>query len=414
MKQFFNIFKFEFGSYLKNKVFIGVTLVLILAVGIVLFWPRISNAIGFGDSNETGSDDKSIILLADETSSNPQQTLEMFQLAMEDKTIELTDKSEEDLKTSVDNEECDSAILITGDTTYQYIVKNLGMYDSTTEIIDEIMQTKYRIDSMTNLGVAPEQAGEILSVQIESEVIQTGKDQMKNFFYTYVLIFALYMAILLYGQFVATGVASEKSSRAMELLITSAKPVNLMFGKVIGIGSAGILQLVLVFGSSFVFFNVNKNYWEDNQIVNSIFNMPVSILLYTILFFVLGYFIYSFLYGAVGSLVSKVEDLNTAVTPITFIFIAAFIIIMFSLGSGDVDSTIMIAASYIPLTSPMAMFVRIAMSEVAAYEIIISVAILLVSTIGIGYLSAKIYQMGVLMYGKAPSLFKAIRSLKDK
>lgn len=413
MKQFFNIFKFEFGSYLKNKVFIGVTLALILVVGVVLFWPRISNAVGFGDSTES-SDDKSVVLLADETSADAQQTLEMFQAAMQDYTIELTDKSAEELKKSVDNEECESAILITGKTTYQYIVKNLGMYDSTTEIVDEIMQTKYRIESMTNLGVAPDKAGEILSAQIESEVIQTGKDQMKNFFYTYVLIFALYMAILLYGQFVATGVASEKSSRAMELLITSAKPVNLMFGKVIGIGSAGILQLILVFGSSFVFFNVNKDYWSDNQMVNSIFNMPMSILLYTILFFVLGYFIYSFLYGAVGSLVSKVEDLNTAVTPITFIFIAAFIIIMFSLGSGDVDSTIMIAASYIPLTSPMAMFVRIAMGEVAAYEIIISVAILLASTVGIGYLSAKIYQMGVLMYGKAPSLFKAIKSLKDK
>lgn len=413
MKQFFNIFKFEFGSYLKNKVFIGVTLVLILAVGIVLFWPRISNAIGFGDSNETGSDDKSVIILAGE---NAQQLSLPLQEAMQDKTIKLSDefKSAEDLKTAVDNEECDGAVFITSETAYQYIVKNLGMYDSTTDIIDEVMQSKYRIDSIAKMNISADKTKEILATQIESEVIQTGKDQMKNFFYTYVLIFALYMAILLYGQFVATGVASEKSSRAMELLITSAKPVNLMFGKVIGIGFAGILQLVLVFGSSFIFFNVNKDYWSDNQIVNSIFNMPASILLYTILFFVLGYFIYSFLYGAVGSLVSKVEDLNTAVTPITFIFIAAFVIIMFSLGSGDVDSTIMIAASYIPLTSPMAMFVRIAMGEVAAYEIIISVAILLASTLGIGYLSAKIYQMGVLMYGKAPSLFKAIKSLKNK
>lgn len=413
MKQFFNIFKFEFGSYLKNKVFIGVTLVLILAVGIVLFWPRISGSLGFGEGTEN-SEDKSVILLSDNASENLQQTLELFQASMQDKTIELSNKSIDDLKKAVDNEECDGAIVITGDTTYKYIVKNLGLYDSTTEIVDEIMQTRYRVESIVGLGVSAEQAGEILSAQIESETIQTGKDQMKNFFYTYVLIFALYMAILLYGQFVATGVASEKSSRAMELLITSAKPVNLMFGKVIGIGSAGILQLVLVFGSSFVFFNVNKTYWADNQIVNSIFNMPVSILLYTILFFVLGYFIYSFLYGAVGSLVSKVEDLNTAVTPITFIFIAAFVLIMFSLGSGDVDSTIMIIASYVPLTSPMAMFVRIAMGDVASYEIIISVVILLASTVGIGYLSAKIYQMGVLMYGKTPNLFKAIKSLREK
>ena len=413
MKQFFNIFKFEFGSYLKNKVFIGVTLVLVLVIGVVLFWPRISDSLGFGQNTEN-SEEKSVIMLSDSTAFNPSQTLELFQASMHDKTIELTNKSIDDLTSSVDNEECDGAIVITGPTTYKYIVKNLGLYDATTEIVNEVMQTKYRIESIVNLGVSPEQAGDILSAQIESETIQTGKDQMKNFFYTYILIFALYMAIMLYGQFVATGVATEKSSRAMELLITSAKPVNLMFGKVIGIGSAGILQLVLVFGSSFVFFNINKDYWADNQIVNSIFNMPVSILLYTILFFVLGYFIYSFLYGAVGSLVSKVEDLNTAVTPITFIFIAAFIIIMFSLGSGEVDSLLMVVASYVPLTSPMAMFVRIAMGEVAAYEIIISVAILFASTALIGYLSAKIYQIGVLMYGKTPNLFKAIKSLREK
>ena len=200
----------------------------------------------------------------------------------------------------------------------------------------------------------------------------------------------------------------------MELLITSAKTKNLMFGKILGAGCAGLIQLVVIFGSAFVLFNINKGSWADNQIINSIFNMPISIVLYIILFFVLGFFIYAFLYGAVGSLVSKVEDLNTAATPITFLFIIAFMIVMFSLGSGDVDSPLIIAASYIPFTSPMAMFVRITMGDIAAIEIITSVAILIASTVGIGLLSAKIYRLGILMYGKPVNLISAIKMATKK
>ena len=97
---------------------------------------------------------------------------------------------------------------------------------------------------MVKSGVSSQDAGKIMNVQIEHTTTSLGKDQTKNFFYTYIMIFALYMVILLYGQMVATNVATEKSSRAMELLITSAKPVSMMFGKVIASCIAGLIQLV--------------------------------------------------------------------------------------------------------------------------------------------------------------------------
>ena len=92
----------------------------------------------------------------------------------------------------------------------RYIVDDLGMYDATTSIVDELMTQFYRQSALTQLGLTPEQAQAVLNVQITSETIQTGKDQMSSFFYTYILIFALYFAILMYGQFVATSVATEK------------------------------------------------------------------------------------------------------------------------------------------------------------------------------------------------------------
>ena len=172
------------------------------------------------------------------------------------------------------------------------------------------------------------------------------------------------------------------------------------------------MRLLVIFGSGLLCFRVNQEYWLDNPLIASIFNIPVWLLGYMIVFFVLGFLIYAFLYGAIGSTVSKLEDINSAVMPVTMVFIAAFIITMMALGNGTVDSPLMKICSYVPFTSPMAMFTRIAMSTVPFYEIVISILILLVSTIGVGVISAKIYRVGVLLYGtkiKLRTIWNAVR-----
>lgn len=286
------------------------------------------------------------------------------------------------------------------------------MYDSNTVIANEVLQNVYRLNAMVSGGIAPENADSILSAQIDGDTINLGKDQMQNFFYTYIMIFALYMVILLYGQMVATNVPTEKSSRAMELLITSAAPSSMMFGKVIASCLAGLIQLVAVFGSDLLFYNFNKSYWGENMIIQSIFNMPVDLFMYMLLFFVLGFLIYAFMFGAVGSTASKLEDINTSVMPITMLFIVGFFVVMFSMSSGSIDNTIMKICSFIPFTSPMAMFTRLAMSNVASYEVIISVAILIGSVIGVGFISAKIYRVGVLLYGTPPKIGAIIKAIR--
>jgi len=411
MKQFFTVFKFEFKNYAKNKPFIIITALLVVVIGVVLSFPRIQQAMGPGNQEPSK---KAVVAVQDKTGDST-AAISYFTAAMKDNEFKATDKSEEEIKKAVDSGEFESAILITAPLKYTHIVKNVGMYDESSAQINEILLAKYRADTLTKLGVSANDTQSILSAKVESNTVQTGngKDQMQNFFYTYILIFALYMAILLYGQFVGSSVATEKSSRAMELLITSTNPKHLMFGKVLGAGCAGLMQFVLIFGSGFAFYNLNASYFKDNQIVQSIFNMPLSILLFAIMFFVLGFFIYAFMYGALGSLVSRMEELNTTIMPVTYLFIIAFMVVMFSMNSGNVDNVIMVVCSYIPFTSPMAMFVRIAMGNVATWEILVSVVILVGSTIGIGYLAAAIYRMGVLMYGKAPKPSEIIKMLKN-
>ena len=198
----------------------------------------------------------------------------------------------------------------------------------------------------------------------------------------------------------------------MELLITSAKPTSMMFGKVISSCIAGLVQITAIFGTAFVCYNINKEQWADKQMIASIFNIPASILVYMLVFFLLGFLIYAFLYGAVGSTASKLEDINTSVMPITMLFIIAFIVVVFSLSSGNVDNMLMKICSYIPFTSPMAMFTRIAMSTVPVYEIAISIVILIVSVIATGIVSAKIYRAGVLLYGTTPKISTILKLLK--
>jgi len=130
-----------------------------------------------------------------------------------------------------------------------------------------------------------------------------------------------------------------------------------------------------------------------------------------LLFFVLGFLIYAFLFGAIGSTATKLEDINTSTMPLMFLFIAAFIVVMASMSSGTVDNIVMIICSYIPFTSPMAMFTRIAMSTVLWYEVVISIAILIGSVIGIGIMSAKIYRVGVLLYGTTPKISSVIKAV---
>ena len=411
MKQFKTILKFELNNYFQNKVFIGLTICLVLVIAVIMFFPRFTSDSGAGAEQAADSADLPVMYILFD---GPENTAveSAFQAVFPEYRIE-TATDETSIRNEISAGNADCAFLLHSLTEYTYLVGNLTMYDTNTAAADTALQQVYRIDALSQRGITPGEVQEILSVTPQSTIESLGKDHTQNVFYTYIMIFALYMMIIMYGQLVATSVATEKSSRAMELLITSAKPTAMMFGKITAACLAGFTQLVAIFGSAYLFYNLNQTYWAGNAIVASIFDMPLSLLLYMILFFILGFMIYACLYGALGSTANKVEDINTLSMPLTLLFVAAFMVVIFSMSSGDVDNLALKICSFIPLTSPMAMFTRIAMSTVPPHEIIISVVILAASVIGIGILSAKIYRVGVLLYGTTPKLRSIIKALKN-
>ncbi|RCX16165.1 ABC-2 type transport system permease protein [Fontibacillus phaseoli] len=227
-----------------------------------------------------------------------------------------------------------------------------------------------------------------------------------NYVIVYVLVILFFMTIMMTGNMIAAEVTAEKSSRIMEILITSVSPLAQMFGKIIGMFFIGLFQIAIF--AAVIAINVSL---PHNRPVLAGFNMDLSqinieVLVFGLIFYILGYFLYATLFAAIGSLVSRTEELGQAIMPITMLSLAAFYIGIFSLAAPN--STLLKVSSYIPFFSPVSMIVRIGVGDTPVWEILISIVILVVAILIFGWLSAKIYRTGVLLYGKRPT-FKELR-----
>ena len=413
MKQFFIIFKHELSQYFKNKMFVITTLILILAVSGFLFAPRIGEIINKSKNAESSEEKKSEVLVKSDNA-NLEKLLPAIAASFPQQNVKITNDSVDEIKKQIKEQSVEFAFVLSSDLkSYTYLANVSALQDPNLNTMDNLLKTLYSHAYLKKHGLNDTQIAEVQNPNITHTIESISEDGTKNFWYAYVMVFVLYMVIIMFGQKVAMSVVTEKTSRAMEVLITSASPVALMFGKILASSVAGIFQITAIFGSAFISYNINKSYFETNAVINTLFNFPASLVGYLLIFFLLGFLIYSFLFGAMASTVSKIEDLSSVVMLIQIIFVAGFVVSTNAMTSGDVNSELMKGLSLFPLTSPMAMFTRIAMSEVPGLEILLSVAFLILATVLIGYIAAKIYRVGVLMYGTKPTLGKIIKAIRE-
>ena len=409
MKHILQVLKFEYLNCIKNKAFIITTIVIMILILGMSFVPAIIMDIAESDGDSAEGD---IIGIVDNAYHNNDLITQSFQKIYPHGVIIVTEESMEEIKAKVDKSEYEFAVVLNTPISFTYVTKNNSLMSEEVRTITEAVQGIYRAVNFEKFGVDYDRTATILDAPIISETITTGTKKKKNYFSTYVLVMILYMAIVMYGQMVSQSVVTEKNTRAMEMLITCAKPTHLMFGKVFGSGLAGLTQLVVITGTALASVKMisMKSLPEG---LSEMLTMPVSTVIYALIFFITAYFIYAFLLGSLSSLASRSEDLNTLTTPVMMIFVVAFMIVMMSMTS-DINNTLMIVCSYIPFTAPIAMFARIALSDVAFYEIIISIVIQLVSIYLLGMLAAAIYKIGVLMYGKPPKFSEIFKLLKEQ
>lgn len=412
MKDFFIVLKFELMHFMKNKTFIISTVIICLLLAIGLSIPTIKDTFFSSSQEEQPIDEQGEELSQTYGFINKNNAISKVEDLKKSfdggKLVEFD--SQDQLEKNILDEKIEAGYIIESATKYQYMVKNNEMMDSNSFIFEEALKKAYRMQGFEERGINYQDVEDLVHANIEQETMVLGKDSASNYAYTYILIFGLYFMIILYGQLIATSVASEKSNRTMEVLITSTDSRNLIFGKVLGGALAGVIQFGLVIAVGGIVYKLNASAWD--HALDFIFEIPGSVLLWFSLFGILGYLLYSFVFGALGALVSRTEDISASSTPVTIVFVAVFFVTM--MGMNNTESVVLKIASFIPFSSFMSMFVRVSMGSVSNMEIILSLLILVATTGIIGSFAAMIYRLGTLMYGNPVKLKNAIKLLRQK
>lgn len=411
MKQFLTVLKFELNNYFKNKSFLITTVLIALVIAGVIIVPTLIPGLL---DNINGSKDAQIVQEEVEESSEqygiiaPEKVKESLSL-FPAKWVDYTD--EDAMKEAVEKDEIEAGFILRDNGEVTYVVNNLGMGDS--NIMEQFRQCVLAYEKEQYLlekGLTPEEIhqSERAFVTVTPEVL--GKNSVNNFWYTYVLVFVVYFLILFYGQMIAVSVTTEKSNRAIEILVTSVNSNSLIFGKVLAGALAGIIQTVIILGTGFAAYMAVGEAWGG--ILDRLFDIPSRVLIAFGVFGILSYLLYAFIYGMLGALVSKTEDISKSSSPVTLIYVVSFLVAMFGLNVSD--SMLIKVASFIPFTSGNAMFIRISMGSVDTWEILVSLILLAGTCVFTGILAAKIFRFGTLNYGNPIKIMRAIKSIREK
>ena len=422
MKKFLTVYEFELMSYLKNKSFVVTTIVLAVLLFGVMFLPRVfdisdmlgiestkTEAVSGEDTNaeDTGDVEAATGLgLVDEQGVFADVTV-LEQAFGKDVTFQVM-KNEKELKRAVEQEDVAAGFDVKDDLHYEYYVLNREMFDENQAIFEEVlsMMHQQRFCEEQGIDYASFMAEYNAPVDCTEQIL--GKDAEDNYWYCYALVIVIFMMIILYGVMVATSVTVEKSNRSIEVLVTSIDAKYLLFGKVFAGATAAIVQLGLILAAVLGGYGMNHTFWGDA--LDMVLDIPGEVLAAFAVFGIGGFLFYAFLYGAMGALVSKTEDINKTAGTLQMAIMLVYFVVLFQLQNPD--GIVMKVCSFLPFSSYSAMFVRIGMGTVAMWEIVVSAVILFASIFGVGWLAAKIYRMGTLRYGNPIKLSTALKNIK--
>lgn len=248
-----------------------------------------------------------------------------------------------------------------------------------------------------------------LSTPIQNKSVPIYNSEPNAVLIIYGLIAIMYMAISVYGNNVATAIASEKSSRVMEVMITKVPPVPMMYGKILGIGLASLTQLFIFLGSLIIWAKIGIFEVKDNSATQLIVNMLSFETVTSILvLFILGYFIYATMFAVIGAMVSRPDDISSASMPIIIVLMGSLIVEMF-LVMDYPEGTVAQVTSYIPFTAPMSVLIRMVYDTITPLEVAIALGVMVLFITLFATLAAKIYPRGVLK--SEPMTFKQLLHL---
>lgn len=412
MKDLWTVASFTMKEMVKRKSFLISNLIIFLIIIIGFNIPNVLDALS-GDNSEVSGND--IILMID-SDNIYQGTLEGLNQMNLGKTFKVQNNgiTKEEIKGKIDNEEIYAAMIITkqdNNINVEYVVDSMAMVSEGPSEVVKALREMYTNIQIGKLGLSEQQLNS-LNPTFDMQITQTNENPASgNTFAIMLLSIVLFYAIYFCAYQVSSSITTEKTSKIMETLVTSTTPRTIVLGKTIGIGIVGLLQVASIILVSVV----SCNLFMDPGILSSIIDVSKitpTLAIITIVYFILGYTLYSLLYALTGSTVSKPEDINSSNTPVAILAVIGFYLAYFSMMNPT--SEINVFASLFPFSAPFSMPFRVMMGTATTGQIAISIGILLISIIMIAQISIKIYSSAILNYGTKLNIKDIFKMYKDK
>ena len=310
------------------------------------------------------------------------------------------------------------AVVETG--TAEYRASNVSSFRDVAELQDVLARLAMAA-RLERQGVDPALVGRAqLRISLETKKISgsttTGESAAQSFALAYVMGVVLFLVITIYGVNVMGSVVEEKTTRIVEVLVSSLRPFQLMMGKVLGVGAVSLFQFVLWGLGAKLLLSQRRALLADLggvEEARQVFQMPhltAATLGVFLSYFLGGFFLYSAMYAAVGAMSSNEQEARQAQQPVTFLLLVAYVS-MFGL-TNNPESTYAVTLSLIPFTAPIAMPVRWAASTVPAGELGASLGLLAAGIVAVTWMAARIYRVGILMTGKRPNIKELVRWIR--
>lgn len=391
----------EIRERVRSRAFLITTgLTILIVIGLIVLPELFAGGTSESTVGSVGTGNDEIIATAVDLGNANDEEGEEPSIAIE--TVEFDDV--ETAKAALEDGEVE-AVLVDGE---EIIVANTGGF-SGSEFVDDLQRAAGTVQIQAVVAEQGQQAADIIEILTSDplEVTSVSEDDPEQgesqTVLAYFGLLLLYIAVLLYGTWILTGVTEEKSNRVVEVLLSSARPWQILGGKILGIGSLGLLQMTGTIVVSLVALRATDAFDLPPIGAEAVFNL--------LLWFVIGFLIYAVLLGAAGSLVSRMEDANTIAMPVNMLVIVAFFVSFAALN--DPDGTVAVVATFIPFTAPFVVPVRAALGAIPAWQYVVAV-LLSIATIGVfTLLAGRIYAGGLLRYGGRVGIREAWRTANE-
>ena len=424
------VIKREYITRVKTKGFVASVLLMPVMMSIVMVLPSLMVSLQhksdemktFVVFDETGEIFSKMQDALDENSFFHHEGKRVYQLIEKSSDFSGNVDTKQQLNQQLETKEIHGYIEIPQDVfdslQVNYYAKNITNFEEQRafrRIISQIVTNKRLEDK----GYAADEVRDLMqrirfaeyAVSGKTDTVEGEETAMVRIGLTYILTFSLYLFTLIYGASVMRSVLEEKTTRIVEVIISSVKPHQLLFGKIIGVCLV-CLTMFLIWGGCAVLLFMNLNAIlglfgveglppEFIGITDIIKSTAVPAFVYFLIYFISGFFLFSTIYAAAGAICNSEEEAQQVVTPLVMMLILPFML-MFGLFRAP-DATLTVALSHIPFFSPLLMFMRINVLAPPFWEILLNIAVMIATIVGAIFVMGKIYKIGILMYGKRPT-----------